>query len=351
MVFNNFSLSFSGGGCRAYSMTMGALRSFYKHGIISKINIITAVSGSSWINSIIAYTDDDLDDLLGFNICDKRTVDVMTKLTPEFSSNISFKEMADGLCRNFIIRDFNITEKKRDEWPKLIIGSSYDDAGFYYHVEFTEENTLLCPYKKFFPRPNIDSIICSSSTVGSFNSYNINLDKNEYSMHDGCYVDLIGISPLLRRKEKKIFALLSTGFKNGAINIDKLMVFEPYSYDNVFHPDDWHSLIEDIKIKINEDKIAYVRRNMRIQNHLLLGHESYTTELILFVPTKVSEFSNTLPKSNELKNFPNFSVILENAPDLLALTPLQAYSNILFIEWCIDRIIKLESDFFQNNNF
>lgn len=346
---STFSVSFSGGACRACSMTMGILRSLYKNKLIGRVNYLSSVSGSSWITTIISYTDDDIELLLGFNNKDKRTIDVMTKIDIDVSSRQSFKETTTNLVNRYITKGFTMTNKPRREWPELLIGSSYDSKGKYYHVEYSSSQTTVFPNNKIYNKPDLEVMIASSSCVYSFNSYkhtfSSSSDTTEYNLHDGCFTDHLAISPLLRRKEPKIFALLSTGFKDGKINLNCL-----HSYKDIVNVDDLNLIIDNLRLKIEKDgkdEIAYVRRNVRILDNDQFGHKAYTVELILLVPTRVSSFYNTLPKTPYLRNFPNYSVAFENAPDILALTYVQVYSNVLFVEWCLDMIIENERDFFS----
>ncbi|MDD2468794.1 MAG: patatin-like phospholipase family protein, partial [Desulfobulbus sp.] len=51
-------LALSGGGSRAIAFHLGCLRALHDRGVLSKISVLSAVSGGSVIASLYAYNDD-----------------------------------------------------------------------------------------------------------------------------------------------------------------------------------------------------------------------------------------------------------------------------------------------------
>ncbi len=58
----DIGLALSGGGFRAIAFHLGCLRALHEHGLLSRVRVISSVSGGSIIAAMYAYWDDDFDD-------------------------------------------------------------------------------------------------------------------------------------------------------------------------------------------------------------------------------------------------------------------------------------------------
>lgn len=406
---NIFSVSLSCGGCRAYCMSLGIMRAIHKNNFINNKSIpyISGVSGSSWLTMILAHYDKSLDEILLFdidrtyeNLQGNDLINLSTDILPEidilYIPIYGINYFSNTCTNKFLLSRYSLDDKHlsrsrceekiklRENWPTYIISSTYFEDGFYYPVEFTPDysliggknvtlilndvNTSIDPVRKHIKESMNDklehygnqitttNIITSSSFVvnilPSLTSYNLSICGKIYQMVDGAYNDFMAIVPLLRRKCKRIFCVVSTTLTPaGKLDIKNSINKTRDYYEDIFDNEQWDAVIAIVNDKVSRGEISYCRVNIDIRNNDYYHTTEYTPEIIFFFLSRVNEFMNTLPimvaNSPEMKNFPNFSMLLENGTKLLAYTRIQSYSLVMYSEWAFDRIFNENSDFFS----
>ena len=395
-----FSISLSGGGCRAYCVSLGIMKAIFKNTKIEneKIPYISSVSGSSWLTMILSHCSNSLKELLLFEIDTtyntfpkSSLLDICINIKPEmdmlFIPFIGISNFANFIINKFILEKFDIHDKKisnqflnnlRKNWPTYIISSTYSSELSFYPIEYTPNYSLIGGKditllvndindksinklkshvkEELFSSLNYNdssitttNIITSSSFViniiSDITSYKININNKNYNIVDGCYMDYMAIFPLLRRKCKKIFCVISCILNNeGKIDIKD-------NYKDVFDNYELNNIIEYINKKLSNGELCYWRGNINIKNNSYYHTTEYRPEIIFFFISRVTEFINTLPSLiidiPELKNFPNFLTFYQNVPQILSYTKLQSYLLTSYSEWSFNKIFNENTDFFS----
>lgn len=404
-----FAVAFSGGGCRAYCLSIGGIRGIVKNPNINinKIPYISSVSGSSWLSIILSHSDISLEELLLFDfdtnlidLEDKPLIDVSTKFSPITDILLfpfkDFSKLINEVMNTYILQYFNIQDKMvckqkcegklhlRENWPNYIISSSYDHEDNFYPIEFTPNYNIIVgeEIKVIIHDENINNIselsmdikdrknlslthmgsnltttniITSSSYLlnylSSKLSYNIDLGDEKYSVADGGYIDIMAIVPLLRRKQQRIISFSSLPLsKDGTLDIKNWLGLNKDCYDNIFNNEDWNNVIDSINNKVLKGELAYHRCKIRVKKNKIYHIEEYEPEIIFFFVSKVKEYIDTLPieisNSHDMRNFPNFAFTFENNGKLFALNKIQSYALVSFTEWSFNKIYEENPDFF-----
>lgn len=410
---NIFSISLSCGGCRSYCISIGIMRAIFKNTEIDnkKIPYISSVSGSSWLTMILSHSSKSLEEILLFDIDrtydtfpESLLLDISVNMKPEshmlLIPFIGTSNFANMVTNKFILQNFDIHDKKvckyptesmvhlREEWPTYIISSTYSTESSFYPIEYTPNYSLIGGENVTLLINNLNTtsieeikkhvneelystlehngscitttnIVTSSSFVlnilPSITSYKMNICGNNYNILDGAYMDAMAIVPLLRRKCKKIFSVVSCTL-NSECKLDiKTWINNTHDYyEDIFDIDQWNEILENANKRLENSEICYWRGNINIKNNSYYHTEEYTPEIIFFFITNVTEFINTLPilvsNSPEMKNFPNFSMLFENRSQILAYTKLQSYALTSYAEWSFNKIFNENSDFFSTDS-
>lgn len=401
---NIFSVSLSCGGCRAYCTGLGIMRGIVKNRHIDnrKIPYISSVSGSSWLMMILSHCHKSFEEILLFDIdreyatfSENPLIDLCSNILPELDMLgilfIGTSTFANIIVNKFILDKFDLCDKivcrdnLRDEWPTYIISSTYSVGESFYPIEYTpnysliggEDVTLIvndlnlellkkirshikeelcsCLEHNSKPITSTNMVASSSFIVNIFpyiTSYCVNINRKTYNMLDGAYMDTLAIVPLLRRKCKKIFCMAScTLLADGKLDIKNWVNKQKDCYEDIFDNDQWNSIVEYANRKVETGELSYWRGNIDVMENSFYHTKEYTPEIIFFFTSRVTEFMNTLPiliaNSPELKNFPNFLLMFQNGPQILAYTKLQSYVLCSYGEWAFNRIFDENVDFFS----
>lgn len=200
--------------------------------------------------------------------------------------------------------------------------------------------------------------------------WGVNSDKSyEVDITDGGYFDYTGITSLVARGTKKILSFLNCEEFN--CNYCSFGVTHLFGMDQkygcrgcelrngneIFSSRDFDDFKDDINHKMKHNKVLYHRKKLNVLKNDKVGvNGNYEVEIIFVILSRVKEFDDILhPELHNhehlnYNNFPNYKMMFENDGSVLELFPTQVNLLSTFTDWCLSKVIKAESDFFEELN-
>lgn len=175
---------------------------------------------------------------------------------------------------------------------------------------------------------------------------------------DGEYYDSSVIIPMLSRKKKRIFSFNhSLNPLKRLFGIITSMDFKPpfANYTQVFDQTEFEKV--DMEFQKNQRKygVSFAKVTLTTLNNSKCNVSPYQVEIFFLLLEASEKFNRLLPVetqqalSTEFQNFPNYSVLFQNPPQIIQYTLKQINLLVAMTYWSIQQIEQPICDWFQTN--